>query len=163
MSKKEKIKVSSCQMDEFLTDNNISIVDSFRKRCLCKDKDEWEQLRTTIIWKAVRDYKEGYDTKFESYLFTKSKFEVMKFNTSYKKDLNRIDRFPILIEPSYNETIKNNLLDNVNSLPEKYRKVIVYKYFDGYSIREICRLMEITNKQCKNLIFEALNILRLVC
>jgi RNA polymerase sigma factor (sigma-70 family) len=147
-------------MDKALNKDYISIVDTFKKKCLCKDPDEWSQLRNIIIWKAVRDYEEGHNTKFESYLFTKSKFEVMKFNTSYIRSINNYISLNFVEEPYYDTCEKNNLIECIDCLPEDYQKILIYKYYDGFTSKEICKLMNITSNDYKNMMFNAINTLR---
>lgn len=162
MKKKEKPMASFYQMDNIFTPNNLNIVESFRNKCCCSsDIDEWDQLKRIIIWKANRDYKEGFETKFESYLFTKAKFEVMKYNTAYRKNQRRIDRSPIICDVAYDESKKLALQETIECLPRNQRKIIIYKYYHGMTSKEICEILHIDKEEYKNLMFNAINKLRL--
>jgi RNA polymerase sigma factor (sigma-70 family) len=162
MKKKERVMALFYQMDNIFTQNNLSIVESFRKKCCCAlDIDEWEQLKRIIIWKANRDYKEGFDTKFESYLFTKAKFEVMKYNTAYRKNQKRIDNKPITVDVSYDESNKLALIETIECLPVTQQSIIIYKYYHGMTSKEICEILNIDREEYKNLMFNAINKLRL--
>lgn len=55
-------------------------------------------------------------------------------------------------ESSFNEIIEN--------LDENLKGIIILKYFDGYKIREISEILNISESQIKNKIHKALNILR---
>ena len=55
-------------------------------------------------------------------------------------------------ESSFDEIIEN--------LDEELRGIIILKYFDGYKIKEISEILNISESQIKNKIHKALNILR---
>lgn len=157
MKKKEKIKDSYCPTDS-LTEDYIKIVNSFRKRCYKIDNEEWNQLRSIIIWKALRDYSPDCKTKFTSYLFTKARFEVMKHNTSTIKEQNRIDNNKIgdicYEEPSYSIDLI------IESLPLDKQNILIDKYVYGMTSSEICKNRNLEIENYYNMMFESIKSLR---
>jgi len=160
MSKKGKTTDYCCQIDSILTQNNIDIVDSFKKRSYNKSPEEWNQLKYIILWKAFRDYEPGHGTKFESYLHTKAKFEVMRYNTAYLKESKRLDKVSLEFcqETEYNKTEGFNLI--TESLPMQAKEILEYKYVQGMSSEEICNLTKISIENYQEIMFDAINKLR---
>lgn len=58
------------------------------------------------------------------------------------------------------ETEKNNLLLELNNLPEKYSVVLYLYYYEGYSIKEIGSLLRKNENSIKTLLSRGRNLLR---
>lgn len=67
-----------------------------------------------------------------------------------------------VIEVLINKNIeKESSFDEIiDSLDEELKGIIILKYFDGYKIKEISEILNISESQIKNKIHKALNILR---
>lgn len=64
-------------------------------------------------------------------------------------------------EPEYIESDKTELFSEVMKLPQKYRVVLHLYYYEGYCVKEIARLVEISECNVQTRLMRARNKLKL--
>lgn len=64
-------------------------------------------------------------------------------------------------EPEYIESDKTELFSEVMKLPQKYRVVLHLYYYEGYCVKEIARLVEISESNVQTRLMRARNKLKL--
>lgn len=94
-------------------------------------KYEIEQNILIGIWKALPKYKIDGGMSIKNFIWQSAYWEL---NREYKQ-INRI--IPQKEEKSVNIIQDIEIRDCINSLPEKYKNVLVKYYIDGKTLREI--------------------------
>lgn len=128
------------------------------------DAEELVQDVFTKIWEKHSELKS--DLSFRSYLFTiafndiKKVFRMKAMHSEYLDNSLFDDA-----DHSTSQTISyNSLLDHVreliDQLPEKRKEIFVRSRFEGQSIKEISKEMNISHKTVENQISQALKSLR---
>lgn len=97
----------------------------------CLSKDEIEQNIRIAIWKCLPRYKPDGGMSLRSFIWQSAHWEL---NREYKQ-LNKLQ--------GYKKDKSVNILDGietkdcVNSLPEKYKDVLIKYYLEGKTLQEI--------------------------
>lgn len=113
-----------------------SVVKAYSKLNTLKDMNALDKWFTRILVNTALDFIRKNSKTIAS--------EEEVIEVLINKDIEK--------ESSFNEIIEN--------LDEDLKGVIVLKYFDGYKIKEISEILNISESQIKNKIHKALNILR---
>lgn len=149
-------------MSNIFTENNLRIVNSFKKRFASTDNDEWEQLKHIIIWKADKGYDPSKEASFETYLYMKARFEVMKYNKRYWKENNTAiyNNAPFL-EKSYEYCDKiSEVQDILQTMPESSAKILTYRFIHNMTSKEIRRIMSLSREEYLDLLVESVNLFK---
>jgi RNA polymerase sigma-70 factor (ECF subfamily) len=128
------------------------------------DSEELVQDVFTKIWEKRSDLKS--DLSFKSYLFTIAFNDIKKFFRTKARQKEYLNEFLFEdIDHGTSQTISyNSLLDHVkelvDQLPEKRKEIFLRSRFEGQSIKEISKELNITHKTVENQISLALKSLR---
>lgn len=63
-------------------------------------------------------------------------------------------------EPEYTETYRNEVFSEIMKLPKKYSIIIHLYYYEGYSVKEIAQIMEISESNVQIRLMRARNKLK---
>lgn len=129
-----------------------------------EDSEELVQEVFTTIWEKRDQLKSGFS--FKSYIFTIA-FNIIKKHFRQKAQFRKFVDEEIINEITsetsqqidYN-SLKNNILHLVESLPEKRRNVFIKSRFEGFSNKEIADELGLTKKTVENHLNLALKEIR---
>jgi RNA polymerase sigma-70 factor (ECF subfamily) len=132
-----------------------------------KSKDEAEELVQevfTVIWEKRRDLKE--ELSFRSYLFTIS-FNIIRKHFRTRAQLSKylksglVDDLDMQTSQKISyDSLYQYITDLVNQLPERRKIIFIKSRFEGLSIKEIAKELEISHKTVENQLSEALKFIR---
>jgi RNA polymerase sigma-70 factor, ECF subfamily len=116
------------------------------------------------LYKSIHSFKR--DKQFKPWFFTivyncvKNKYNHLKKNRYVELDaFQELDKFPsINIFEKVHE--KEHIRSIINSLPEKYKKVIILKTYSGMDSSEIADIIRISEKHVYNLLNQAYEVMR---
>lgn len=126
------------------------------------NKEDAEELLTTSflkIFKALHSFKDIHNEQtLKKWICRIAINESLTHKRKNKKYLNNIE-IPITLEENLitfnkdeydNKIISKILLDLIQKLPEKQRQVFNLYAIDGYSQKEICKLLTMSNSAVKS-------------
>jgi len=132
-----------------------------------KSEDEAEELVQevfTVIWEKRRDLKE--ELSFRSYLFTIS-FNIIRKHFRTRAQLSEylksglVDDLDMQTSQKISyDSLYQYITDLVNLLPERRKIIFIKSRFEGLSIKEIAKELEISHKTVENQLCEALKFIR---
>lgn len=130
-------------------------------RCQIKNPEDAEDLHSEIFEKVVRSL-DSYDPEKASvctwiYTITRNRltdyFRTRHVSSELPEEIvSETDPFSEIYEE---ETLKE-LAEALSSLPEQERDVIVLTYYEKYTLKELCPMMDLTYGQIKRVHQKAL-------
>lgn len=173
----EKARKGDVESTELIIEKlNPLIVASIRRYYnKAADYDDLIQEGRLAVLECIKDYDESKDVYFLGYVKTTLKFLylnkhkekiLLSLNTPIgeSKDQELIDILESEDGDILEEILKTEELEEIRyaleSLTERQRKVIIYFYFEGYSISEIAKRMDATYRTIVNTKTNALEKMR---
>jgi RNA polymerase sigma factor (sigma-70 family) len=149
-------------MSNIFTENNLRIVNSFKKKFAPKDNDEWEQLKHIIIWKAATGFDPTKEASFETYLYIKTYYEVMKYNKRYwrEKNTNQYTNAEYLEKEYQASEDMEHVRDILSVLPKNNKEILTYRFIDMMTAKEIQKIMELSKEDYLDLLVESVNLFK---
>jgi RNA polymerase sigma-70 factor (ECF subfamily) len=137
---------------------------------LCKNHHDAEDLFQDTCLRAVKYFKKyDHNTEFEKWIY---RICINTYKTSLKKKyifkqaaFENDEEYSLFIEcipeaeRPYDDSYRE-LLAAVNKLPEKYRTVLVLRYFNDYSEEDTAKLMGIPKGTVKSRLNKAKKLIR---
>jgi len=109
------------------------------------NKEEAEDLASLVflkVWQNLSKYKIKKAAKFSTWLFQIARFTLIDY---YRQQKPKVSIEQIRELPANNSIINNIELNEVKryilSLPGNYQTIIVLRYFEGLSFKEIAEIM----------------------
>lgn len=137
---------------------------------LCSNRHDAEDLFQDTCLRAVKYFKKyNRDMDFEKWIFRicvntyrtnlkrKNRYKTITFETTYEYDLF----FSCIPENEHQHDERyRDLLIAVNKLPEKYRTILIMRYFNDYSEEETAKIVGIPKGTVKSRLSKAKKIIR---
>jgi RNA polymerase sigma-70 factor (ECF subfamily) len=113
-------------------------------------------------FESLKQYNSDY--KFFSWIYRIAINSALMY-VKHQKRFSSIEKFPIVElqtgEECVNHEARERMLNlSINALPEKYRAVVLLKYFAGNSYTEIAEIIGIAEKKVKSRLFDARKLLK---
>lgn len=125
-----------------------------------KNEDDALEIVQETVYKAFVNIKKLKQPEFFNTWITKI---IVNASLDYIKKRNRLIYIEEERELDKNATEDTEYIDlykAVDSLEGMYKTVIILKYFEDLKIKDIAKVLEITESNVKNYIHKALNLLR---
>lgn len=125
-----------------------------------KNEDDALEIVQVAVYKAFVNIKKLKQVEFFNTWITRI---LVNASLDYIKKRNRfiyIEEEKMLYKNSTEDIEYIDLYKAVDNLEGMYKSVIILKYFDDLKIRDIAKVLEITESNVKNYIHKALNLLR---
>lgn len=155
MFEKQILKYENSTIENFssLVDMYYAKVYYHCIKIMKNDYDAADITQNTFIKAFISiNYLKNSDS-FGPWIFTICNNEIKMF---YRKNKNILINTPKLEESKSCD----NLYATIDSLDEKYRNVIILKYFSGFKLREISAITGLKEKTIKSRLYEARKILK---
>jgi RNA polymerase sigma-70 factor (ECF subfamily) len=124
------------------------------------NKEDAEDLTQDVfvrLFLKIKSFK--FKSSFKTFL-TKITINLAKDRIRRKKII-KFEKLPENISlQKENDEILEKIKESLNSLPEKYKTVIILKDCEGFSIKETCEILNKKEGTVKSLIFRGREILR---
>jgi RNA polymerase sigma-70 factor (ECF subfamily) len=127
---------------------------------------EWEDVVNEIMSNIVEQIQKGKfrgDSSIGTFIFTITHRRIIDHIREKKKAFKFIPDpkyFPDPLEITEQEEKKEHLLNAINQLKPKYRKVLYLYYFKEYSSKEIAHVLGIPGKRVSELVNYARKLLK---
>ena len=125
-----------------------------------KNEDDALEIVQVAVYKAFVNIKKLKQVEFFNTWITRI---LVNASLDYIKKRNRfiyIEEEKMLYKNPTEDIEYIDLYKAVDNLEGMYKTVIILKYFDDLKIRDIAKVLEITESNVKNYIHKALNLLR---
>ena len=126
----------------------------------CKNKNDAEDaVQNTFLKLLKTDLKFNDEEHIRKWLIRGAVNECKNIWKSFwHKNVTSFDELEK--EPVYIEPVKRELFNQVMKLPQKYSVVIHLYYYEGYSVKEIAQILEISDTNVQTRLMRARNKLR---
>lgn len=126
----------------------------------CKNKNDAEDaVQNTFLKLLKTDLKFNDEEHIRKWLIRVAVNECKNIWKSFwRKNITSFDELEK--EPVYIEPVKRELFNEVMKLPQKYSVVIHLYYYEGYSVKEIAQILDISDTNVQTRLMRARNKLR---
>lgn len=126
-----------------------------------KNTYDAEDILQNVFLKLLRQQSEfSSDEHIDKWLTTVCINESKNYIKSIFRKHRSVDDCEIISTETFETSIENDLFNVVMSLPKKYRTVIHLFYYEDMSVREISRLLKMTESSVKTRLSRARNKLK---
>tara|TARA_R110002167_G_scaffold221615_1_gene426528 strand:- start:2044 stop:2517 length:474 start_codon:yes stop_codon:yes gene_type:complete len=155
------LDVSNLEYEEALkNEDNIKIINSVCRKYLKRiDTEDLHRCKLMALWDAIKKYNPDRGVKFTSFLYSCVTWECKRqvhHNMKTKPGqmcAEKEDR------PQKGSEVK----DLINSLPNKFSKVVSQRFMYGYTIKEIARENNYSRETARQNVKKAVKALRKKC
>lgn len=126
----------------------------------CKNKNDAEDaVQNTFLKLLKTDFEFNDEEHIRKWLIRVAVNECKNIWKSFwHKNVTSFDELEK--EPAYIEPVKRELFNEVMKLPQKYSVVIHLYYYEGYSVKEIAQILDISDTNVQTRLMRARNKLR---
>ena len=123
------------------------------------DKEDLHRCKLIALWDAIKKFNPDKGVKFTSFLYNCITWECRRQVTQN----NKRKTVPLINEKQQQISSHYELTDLINSLPKEYSKVLIQKFFHGYTITEIAKQNNYSRETARIRVNNAIDKLRRKC
>ena len=123
----------------------------------CKNKDDVDDAVQNAFLKLLKTDDEFSDDEHIKRWLIRVAINECKNTWRSFWHKNKVSFEDLETEPSYCDEIHGELLNTLNMLPQNYRAVIHLYYYEGYDVREIAEILNITESNVQIRLMRARN------
>ena len=120
------------------SEDNIKILNHVCKKYIGRiNTEELHRCKLMALWEAIRNFDPKRKVKFTSFLYSCMDWECKRQLSIYKKERKFSTNF--LVEDGRIDSDDYEVIDWIDSLPEKLAVAVKQKFVEGYTIQEIAQ------------------------
>ncbi len=128
-----------------------------------KEEDMALEIVQEVVYRAYKSIKKLKEPKYFNTWIIRIAINVSTDFYNKKIKIVYMEHEKVLekVEPVHNEEDDRlYLMESLDKLQEKYKKVVILKYFDDLTFKEIAEVLEIPESTVKTNLYKAISILR---